>query len=148
MTFNEGMKQAAVRAIWRGESSMSITDLLVKQFDLIPGGSQEREVRVAVAELHSDIQALIKDLPWIAEAALRKGYSPQEVIEVIDRESGHLIPGWNLDVVVSGAQAKIAKEGEAEREALEKAENEKKRAAIQAQIDGALANLRKMGVEI
>lgn len=145
---NEGMKQVAVRAIWRGESLMSITDLLVKQFDLIPGGSQEGEVAVAVAKLHTDIQVLITNLPSICEAALRKGYSRQQVIEVIDRESGHLIPGWNLDVVVSGAQAKIAKESEFAREAIEKDEYEKKRAAIQAQIDGALANLRRMGVEL
>lgn len=145
---NTGVRDATIKAIWRGESTMDIVKIIVARFDMVPGGHEEREVGLQVARLRTEIENLVRDLPDKIEKALREGFSWQQVREVIDEQNGHLIPNFNLDALIGRVAGKIAKEKEAEQDAIEKKEHDAKMAAIQAQIDGALANLRKMGVEL
>ena len=132
-----------VSRIWQNYSALDIIR------DLAPGTDrEERELFERISETRIAIEQLVRDLPEIIEAALRKGFTQREVVDVITEKGEGLVPSWNLEVMVAGIAGKLGKENSAEREAAERAEAEAKQAAIQKTIDDALANLRAMGAQI
>ena len=132
-----------VSRIWQGYGWIEIVASLAPA----TGGEDDR-LSEEVSRTRSAVEELVRDLPDIIEAALRKGFTQGEVIDVILDKGEGLVPRWNLEVMIAGIAGKLKKENTAEREAAERAEAETKKAAIQKTIDDALANLRNMGVQL
>ena len=132
-----------VSRIWQHYSTLDIVK------DLAPGTDrEERELFERISQTRSAIEQLVRDLPGIIEAALREGFTHTQVFDVITEKGEGLIPRWNLEVLIGGAQAKLDAENKDAREAAEKADAEAKKAATQKIIDDALANLRATGAQI
>lgn len=135
--------QKIVSRIWQNYSALDIIR------DLAPGTDrEERELEERISETRTAIEQLVRDLPGIILAALREGFTHTQVFDVITEKGEGLVPSWNLEILIGGAQAKLDAENKDDREAAEKADAEAKKAATQKIIDDALANLRAMGAQI
>jgi hypothetical protein len=133
-----------VSLIWSGYRDLEIIRHRAPGTD-----REERELEKAIRETRSAIEDLKRDLPGILEIVLREGkFTMTQVFDVITEKGQGLIPPFDLECLISKAQNKIDGEKQAAQEAIERAQAEVRRAAIQKRIDDALAALRATGAQL
>ena len=145
---NTKLKATAVAAIWRGESSIAITQELCDKFDIPAGSREEASVSNAVVDLRSRISELKTLIPeWAFAGFAEYHFSAQKVFECLrdSEDIGGLVPDFNLRAFVEAAQARYEAPARAAVAEFEREEAEKRKAANEAMMEQAKAALRKMG---